>query len=510
MNNKVQGKIKSVVELAGILTSLKRDGKKIVQCHGVFDLLHPGHIKHLESAKKQGDILVVSLTRDEYVRKGPGRPVFNEILRAETIASLEIVDYVCLSDDYTATECIKTLKPDIYAKGPDYQDRAHDITGKISEEEEAIESVNGRIYFTSDIEFSASSLINKFLDIYPPETKDYLERISRKYSSDIIIDKLKSLGKLKVMVIGDSIIDEYHYCDFMGESPKAHLAVSKYLSEEAFAGGTLAIANHIAGLCQEVQLVSLLGRNDSREDFISEHLRPNIEAKFFYNDNSTTTVKRRFVHQTLSQRLLEVYYINDRTLPEQREGEIRSYLESALPSFDMVMVADYGHGFLTKTLIETIIGNARSLAATVQTNSANIGFNLITKYHGINYGCLNEPEIRLATRDRFGEIRDIIEQVSNDIKSDALIITRGREGSIGYSRESGFYEAPALAPKVVDTIGASDAFFSITSPCLAAGMPLDLVSFIGNSVGALAVQIVCNREPIEPINLYKFIDTLLK
>ena len=166
MNNNNQSKIKSVDELARMLDNLRRDGKKIVQCHGVFDLIHPGHIKHLESAKKQGDILVVTLTRDKYVRKGPGRPVFTEALRAETIASLEIVDYVCLSDDYTATECIKILKPDIYAKGQDYQDRNQDITGKISEEEEALRAVNGKIHFTNDIIFSATSLINRFLDIY--------------------------------------------------------------------------------------------------------------------------------------------------------------------------------------------------------------------------------------------------------------------------------------------------------------------------------------------------------
>jgi len=175
-----------------------------------------------------------------------------------------------------------------------------------------------------------------------------------------------------------------------------------------------------------------------------------------------------------------------------------------------VLVADYGHGFLTKALIETITKSARALSGTVQTNSANIGYNLITKYHGINYGCLNEPEIRLAAGDRYGEIEDIIERVSEEIKVNTLIITRGPRGSLGFSQESGFHAAPALAPKVVDTIGASDAFFSITSPCLAAGMPLEMVSFIGNAVGALAVQIVCNRQPVDPINLYKFIDTLLK
>ena len=186
-----------------------------------------------------------------------------------------------------------------------------------------------------------------------------------------------------MLVIGDAIIDEYHYCEFMGESPKAHLAVSKYLSEEKFAGGSFAIANHIAGLCQQVELVTLLGKSDSREDFILDHLRPNIRPKFFFNDDATTTIKRRFVHQSLDKRLLEVYYINDEEMPGQHEDEIRRYLESAIPSFDLVVVSDYGHGLLTKALRETILGNARTLSVTVQTNSANNVFNLITIYTGI-------------------------------------------------------------------------------------------------------------------------------
>ncbi|MFA4854916.1 MAG: adenylyltransferase/cytidyltransferase family protein, partial [Candidatus Omnitrophota bacterium] len=85
MKRDPQAKIKTINELASILEKLRKEGKKIAHCHGCFDLLHPGHLKHFQAAKNKGDVLVVTLTKDEYVNKGPGRPVFNHHLRADSI-----------------------------------------------------------------------------------------------------------------------------------------------------------------------------------------------------------------------------------------------------------------------------------------------------------------------------------------------------------------------------------------------------------------------------------------
>lgn len=138
---KIYSKIKKQEELKEIIGALKGQNKKIVQCHGVFDLIHPGHIRHLATAKKEGNVLVVTVTADEFVRKGPGRPIFNEQLRAENLAALEIVDYVAVNREPTAVNCIRRLRPDVYVKGQDYADKEKDITGKIGEEEEAVVSV---------------------------------------------------------------------------------------------------------------------------------------------------------------------------------------------------------------------------------------------------------------------------------------------------------------------------------------------------------------------------------
>jgi len=160
MAREIRVKIKSIDELSGILSELREKGKIIVQCHGVFDLLHPGHLKHFEAARKKGDILVVTITGDKYVNKGHGRPVFGQDLRAESVAAIESVDYAAVNDSPGAAPAIKKLRPHFYVKGNDYFKKEDDITGKIYEEEAAVESVGGTICFTDEIAFSSTRLIN--------------------------------------------------------------------------------------------------------------------------------------------------------------------------------------------------------------------------------------------------------------------------------------------------------------------------------------------------------------
>ena len=204
----ILSKIRNLDELANLVSSLRREGKTIVHCHGVFDLLHPGHIRHFEAAKREGDVLVVTVTQDRYVAKGPGHPVFNERLRAESIAALECVDYVAINEWHTAVEAIQKLEPDVYCKGRDYADAKEDLTGKIHDEEEAVKSTGGRIHFTDEITFSSTKLINSNFEVFPDEARSFLKEFRSKYSSSDIIDRLKALKNMKVLVIGDTIIDE--------------------------------------------------------------------------------------------------------------------------------------------------------------------------------------------------------------------------------------------------------------------------------------------------------------
>ena len=196
-SNEEKKKILSYEDLSFLISKLKSEKKIIVQCHGVFDLIHPGHIFHFQAAKKQGDILVVSLTSDAYVNKGPNRPVFDENIRSEALSSIEAVDYVVINHNPTAVEAIKRIQPDVYVKGEDYSSPDKDITGGIKEELDAVENIGGRLHITREITYSSSELINNHFGMYSDEVKTFFANFQNSYSSEEIIKNLKNLRDMK-------------------------------------------------------------------------------------------------------------------------------------------------------------------------------------------------------------------------------------------------------------------------------------------------------------------------
>jgi rfaE bifunctional protein kinase chain/domain/rfaE bifunctional protein nucleotidyltransferase chain/domain len=504
------GKIKDLEELAITLHGLRAEGKKVVHCHGVFDLLHIGHIRHFEQAKALGDILVVTVTQDRYVNKGPHRPAFPENLRAESIAALDCVDYVAINRWPTSVETIKILSPSIYAKGPEYSDAHKDYTGKITEEEAAVKSVGGKIAFTDDITFSSSSLINRYLSAFPKEVTDFLAGFAERYCERDIIKYLENAHKLKVLVVGEAIIDEYQYCDTIGKASKEPALVAQYKSMEKFAGGILAVGNHIANFSDHVGLLTFLGSEDANEDFIRQHVNADVEKMFLYKENSPTIVKRRFIENYLLQKLFEVYVINDQELSQPENEELCKKLHSILHLYDVVIVVDYGHGMMTKEAIDAICKNSRFLAVNTQTNAGNRGFNTIRKYPRADFISLAEHEIRMELRNLKDDLKDMVTVLSEDMGGCRVIVTRGKYGSLCYSKDEGFFEIPAFAQSVVDRIGAGDALLSLTALCVAQQAPMEVAGFIGNVVGAEAVQIIGNKTPIERVSLFKHIVSLLK
>lgn len=202
-------KILSVDELKKVVLKLKQKGKKIVLCHGVFDLLHIGHIDYFKEAKSKGDKLIVSVTSDEFVNKGPNRPAFNSRERLEAISSLGVVDYVVLSSDPTAINTIKELKPSFYCKGPDYKKNNNDITGEIKNEIKAVKSIGGKVFFTSGKTFSSSKLLNNLDDPNSSSNISTLSSVKKKFSYNKIKNLIEDFSKIKVLVIGETIIDQY-------------------------------------------------------------------------------------------------------------------------------------------------------------------------------------------------------------------------------------------------------------------------------------------------------------
>lgn len=503
-------KIKTLEELAALITTQREAGKRIVHCHGVFDLIHLGHVRYLTSARGYGDLLIVTLTADTHVKRGPGRPVFNQTQRAEMLANLALVDYVTIAQFPTALECIEAIKPHFYVKGPDYKNKDDDVTEKIYDEEAAVKKYGGQLVFTEDISFSSSKLLNTYLDSYPEATNLYLKGLSKNYSIDTLREYFEKVRSLRIGVIGDAIIDQYHYCSPLGKSAKENIVANKYISDEDFAGGVLATANHAAQICDSISLITALGADNSFEEFIASKLDPRVKMRHTLREGSVTTVKRRYVNSIDQKKLFEICYLDDTPLGTDEERAVLDLLADELHAYDLIIINDFGHGLLTKRLRNLLASQGKKVALNVQTNSANIGFNLVTNYPQADFVCIDEHELRLATRDKFSDFPALLKRLYQTLGSELVISTRGPQGSLALSAGKDFYETPAFAKYGVDKVGAGDAFFAYAAPCFAAGMPPDLIGFVGNVVGALKLQIVGNKEPVRKTDTLKFMERLLK
>jgi len=398
----------------------------------------------------------------------------------------------------------------VYAKGPDYKNHQTDLTGKIDDEEAAVRDAGGRIYYTEDITFSSSTLINQHFSSHAPEVDAYLAELRGTYRPPQIHAALDSLRKMRVLVVGEAIIDEYVYVDQMGKSSKEPVLAMRYSSQEQFAGGALAIANHIAAICDDVSLVTFLGSCDSREDFIREKLAPNVEPTFFAKKDSPTIVKRRYVDSYLLQKLFEVYIFNDEYLDERDAAQFRAHLERVSGDYDLVVVADFGHGIFTQSAIETVQRYAKFLAVNTQQNAANIGYHTLSRYSRADFVCTNEGELRSDMRARLGDIEPLILSLFERLRLGTALITRGKRGALFYRGNEGWSSGPAFASTVTDRVGTGDAVLSWTAPMAAAGLPGKMIAFVANVVGAQAAQIVGNRSSVDRVATYKFIESLLK
>ncbi len=510
-NTDTVNKIVSLDELALQVAALKQQGKRVIQAHGTFDLLHLGHVKHLETARKKADCLIVTLTADKYVNKGPNRPVFNEQLRAEMLASLEVVDWVGINPNPDAVPAILKIKPNYYAKGQDYINPEGDITGKIIDERNAIESVGGEIMFTEEITFSSTALINEHMNVYEPDVRAHISRLKEDDGCAKLCALIDKIADLKVLVVGDAIIDEYHYVVPMAKAAKENMIATRYQDKEQFAGGVFATANHLASFCNKVDIVTCLGARASKEKLIREKLRPNVTLHAVYREEGPTTTKRRFVDPNYMRKLFEVYFMNDEPLLRDVEDKLNGMLGKMIGDYDVVIANDFGHGMIGRSTVKLLTEKSKFLAVNTQSNSANMGYNLIHKYPRADFVCIDAPEARLAVTDKMSPIEEIIKVLlPSRIDCSKFIVTHGRHGCITHEDGDVVHTIPALTKTIVDTVGAGDAFLSIASPLVALGMPLSQVGFIGNVVGALKVGIVGHQRSVEKVNVLKAIQGMLK
>ena len=238
-------KILPYSEAPRVLERLKEQGNKIVQCHGTFDLLHPGHLYHLEEARSLGDVLVVTITAEKNVNKGPGRPYFGDELRCKSLTSLEFVDYVVVIPFTAAVEAIECVKPDIYCKGREYENPETDVTGNFHDDVITVEKCGGRIEFVGSVVFSSTRFLNNVFDSHPPSVKDFLRELAERVTPDQFRARVEDFSNLRCLVIGDIIFDRYTTVNVQGLTSKNRILSGRMLGEETHAGGALACFRHL-------------------------------------------------------------------------------------------------------------------------------------------------------------------------------------------------------------------------------------------------------------------------
>lgn len=506
-------KILPLDHLAEILPRLRKGGRKVVLCHGVFDLLHVGHMRHLKAARGYGDILVVSVTGDEFVNKGPGRPAFPSNLRAEMLAGMELVDFVTVLEDPGAHPAISAIKPDIYVKGGEYSDASKDISGKITTEKELVESFGGRLVLTDDITFSSSNLLNRFFGMHDEAAREYLTNMRGTDFEKRFARLLDRVENMRIVVVGEAIVDRYVYVDAMGKAAKENIIATLYRDEEAFAGGAVAVANNIAAVCPNVELITLIGdpkAGDNHEGLIRAALAPSVKPTFIQRPAGPTVQKTRFVEPTYVRKLFEIYQMDDTALPAETQAEFNTKLSNALGQADLAVVCDFGHGMIETNTVNLLQEKATYLSVNVQSNAGNIGYNLVDKYSRADFMCVDAMEARLAVRDKHASLNDIItSRLPQIVDCDNIIVTHGRAGCY-VSNGSAVVHIPSLSGAVVDTVGAGDAFFAFAAPLMAAGADCEMAGFVGNVAGAIKIGIVGHRRYLSRFEIQRYVSTLLK
>lgn len=265
---------------------------------------------------------------------------------------------------------------------------------------------------------------------------------------------LDAVKGYKVLLVGDAIIDEYYYVTTIGKSIKEPVISTLFESYESFHGGVWAAAAHIKDLCSVVDVMT----------------------------GPVMMKNTRFIDLTGMRKLFTTHKKFNGLDVEKPTLPIRDY--------DVVIVADFGHGTMTDDLIDQVMSEARFLAVNTQTNSQNFGFNVITKYRRSDFVVLDELEARLALHDNESPLEDIILRLGYP----KIIITMGSKGAIGY--DGSFYSEPAQTINIVDTMGAGDAVLAVSSPFAAAKFSMRDLVRIGNAAGAVKVGILGHQKHV--------------
>jgi cytidyltransferase-like protein len=443
--------------LAKTIKKLRAKKKIIGLIHGVFDLIHAGHILHIKSALKQCDELIVSITADQFVNKGPNRPVLNQIQRANLILNIKGINFVFINNYETSENVIQTAKPDLYFKGKDYKNQK-DLTENLKKEIKCLKKNNGKIIYTSDKIFSSTKILKDKFNLKDTNIEniknkkiDYKKLMT--ISSKIISKKIPK----KILVLGEPIIDQYKYVKTLGKSAKNNILTtseSESIKLSTYYGGSLLILNVLEKFIDNVEVFDLFKNTNITKKNLNNSLKiqNNLKEKLI--------IKQRFIDEYSSQKLFQINFNQKINLEKLIEKKIIKFLRKNYKNYDLIVIADFGHGLINDNILKCINSIKANYAINCQVNSYNYGFNLVTKYKKGYLVSIDEVEFRLAFKDQHGAIEKIIINNLSLIKNyKYFVVTLGKKGSI-LVHKSKIYQFPTITKNNVDTTGCGDIFFS--------------------------------------------------
>lgn len=490
----VEHKIKTVEDLREIIGSRPRE-KKVIMCHGTFDVVHPGHIRHLLYAKGKADILIASLTSDEHIHKANFRPYVPQDLRAINLAAFEVVDYVVVDSNPTPLENIRFLEPDYFAKGYEYASSG--LHPKTAEEAEALESYGGEVIFTpGDIVYSSSALIEQA----PPAIG--LEKLmllldAEGLSFAALYEALDAMRGVRAHVVGDTIVDSLTMCSIIGGVTKTPTISVLFEERRDFVGGAGVVAKHLQAAGAEVEFSTVLG-DDAYKDFVLEDLaRAGVSCDAIVDETRPTTNKNAIV--AAGYRMLKVDTLDNRSVSDQILGRLTERVRT-IPT-DVLVYSDFRHGLFNRETIPSFLDAIPENVVRVADSQVASRWGNILEFSGFDLLTPNEREARFALGDQDSVIRPLATELHRQARCGTLILKLGSRGILTYrSRKKddprSFVTVDSFADVVVDPVGAGDALLAYASLGLKATGNDIIASVLGNLAAACECEVDGN-EPIE-------------
>ena len=475
-----------------------KNKKRVVFVYGDFNVLHPGHIRLLKFAKESGDYLIVGVNSDNISNKG-----INQEIRLESIEATSYVDESFILDT-PAIEYIKVHKPDIVVRGNEHENRENP-------ELEIINKYDGKLIFGSgEIGFSSIDLLKQefiSLNYNVNHSSKYLKR------HDANLTNLKNIvekfSDLNVLVIGDTIVDEYITCEPLGMSQEDPTIVVRPIVNDKFIGGAAIVASHAKTLGANVKFISVVGEDDNFTYVKDELKKLKIDVSLHKDTTRPTTLKQRF--RANNKTLLRVNHLKQHGINKYIENKILQTIEQDIENINLIIFSDFSYGVLTDKIIEEIskIGLKHNILMVADSQSSSqVGD--ISKFKNMTLVTPTEREIRLALNDFKSGLVVLSNKLADISNAKYIFTTLGAEGLMIYNTLNTTLltdNIPALGNIVKDVSGAGDSLLACSSMSLAAGGDIWQSAYLGSLAAALQVSRVGNK-PIQKEEILKELYTV--